>query len=94
MDVRVVDPSGLEPPIGARPVSARLTSLEGTRVAVLSNGKPNAGHVVGTVARSLAERFGATVSLTVEKPNSSLPASDEVLARLQAVDAALVGVGD
>jgi hypothetical protein len=93
MDVRVVDPSGLEPPSGA-PVSARLISLAGARIAVLSNGKPNAGHVVGTVARSLTERFGAIVSLTVEKPNSSLPVSDEVLARLQDADAALVGVGD
>lgn len=94
MNIRIADPSGSEPPTSSQPVSARLTSLAGARIAVLSNGKPNADHVVGTLGRSLAERLGATVPVMAEKPNSSVPVTDEVLDRFRNFDAAIVGVGD
>jgi hypothetical protein len=94
MDVRIVDPSGAEPPTRSRAVSARLSSLAGARVAVLSNGKPNAAHVVGTLAAGLAERLGATATVTAEKPNSSVSVTDEVLEEFRNFDAAIVGVGD
>lgn len=94
MDVRIVDPSGSEPPTRTQAVSARPTSLAGARIAVLSNGKPNAGHVVRALGRALAERLGAAVPATAEKPNSSVSVTDEVLAGFPNFDAAVVGVGD
>ena len=94
MDVRIVDPSGSEPPTRTQAVSARPASLAGARIAVLSNGKPNAGHVVGSLGRALAERLGATVPALAEKPNSSVSVTDEVLAEFRNFDAAIVGVGD
>jgi hypothetical protein len=94
MDVRIVDPSGSEPPTSARSFSARLTSLSGARIAVLSNGKPNADHVVGTLGRSLAARLGAAVPVMAEKRNSSVPVTHDVLDRFRNFDAAIVGVGD
>ena len=94
MHASIVDPSGSEPPTRTQAVSARPTSLAGARLAVLSNGKPNAGHVVGTLARALAVRFGATVPGLAEKPNSSVSVTDEVLAEFRNFDAAIVGVGD
>lgn len=94
MDVRIVDPSGSEPPTTALAVSARLTSLSGARIAVLSNGKPNADHVVGTFGRALAERLGAAAPVMAEKPNSSVPVTEEVLDQFRNFDAAIVGVGD
>ena len=94
MDVRIVDPSGSEPPTRTEALTARPSSLAGARIAVLSNGKPSAGHVVGTLGRALAERLGATVPGLAEKPNSSVSVTDEVLAGFRNFDAAIVGVGD
>jgi hypothetical protein len=94
MDVRIVDPSGSEPPTNAQRVSARATSLAGARIAVLSNGKPNADHVVGSLGRALAERFGAAPPVMADKPNSSVPVTDEVIEQFTNFDAAIVGVGD
>jgi hypothetical protein len=94
MDARIVDPSGSEPPTSSQAVSARLASLTGARIAMLSNGKPNADHVVGTLGRSLTERLGAAVPVLAEKPNSSVPVAEEVLDRFRNFDAAIVGVGD
>ena len=94
MDARIVDPSGSEPPTSTQPVSGRLASLTGARIALLSNGKPNADHVVGTFGRSLAERLGAADPVLAAKPNSSVPVTEEVLDRFRNFDAAIVGVGD
>jgi hypothetical protein len=94
MDVRIVDPSGSEPPTRTHAVSARPASLAGARIAVLSNGKPNAGYVVGTLGRSLAERLGTAAPAMAEKPNSSVAVSDQVLDEFRNFDAAIVGVGD
>lgn len=94
MHVRIVDPSGSQPPTRSQPVSARPSSLAGARIAVLSNGKPNALHVVGTLGGLLAERLGAAVPTTAEKPNSSVSVTDEVLEEFRNFDAAIVGVGD
>jgi hypothetical protein len=94
MDVRIVDPAGSEPPTRTQAVAARPTSLAGARIAVLSNGKPNAGYVVATLGRSLAERLGAAAPAMAEKPNSSVTVTGEVLDEFRNFDAAIVGVGD
>jgi len=94
MAVRIIDPSGSEPPTERRATAARPTSLAGARIAVLNNGKPNAEHVVGRLGAHLAERFDAQQPVAVEKPNSSRPFEAQVLDRFRNFDAAIVGVGD
>lgn len=94
MDVRIVDASGSEPPTRTHAVSARPAFLTGARIAVLSNGKPNASHVVETLGRHLTERVGAADPVMAEKPNSSVSVTDEVLDSFRNFDAAIVGVGD
>jgi len=94
MVVRIVDPSGSEPPTQRLTTSPRPASLAGARIAVFDNGKPNASHIVGTLGRHLAERFGAEQPVAAEKPNSSHPFQAEVLDQFRNFDAAIVGVGD
>jgi hypothetical protein len=94
MDVRIIDPTGSEPRTQRLTTSPRPATLAGARLAVLSNGKPNAAHVVNQLGRHLAERFGATEPVAAEKPNSSRPFETEALDRFRNFDAAIVGVGD
>jgi hypothetical protein len=94
MDIRIVDPSGSEPPTQRLTTSPRLASLKGARIAVLNNGKPNAAHVVGQLGRYLACRYGAQEPVGAEKPNSSRPFAAEVLDEFRNFDAAIVGIGD
>ncbi|TFV64749.1 hypothetical protein E4P41_00470 [Geodermatophilus sp. DF01-2] len=94
MVVRIVDPSGSEPPTQRLDTTPRPASLAGARIAVLNNGKPNAEHVVRRLAGHLAERFGTQEPEGAEKPNSSRPFEAEVLDRFRNFDAAVVGVGD
>lgn len=91
--MRIIDPTGSEPPT-ARLVPAPRAGLRGARIGVLDNGKPNAAHVVSTVARHLVERFGALPPVASGKPNSSQPAEPVLLDRFRDFDAAIVGVGD
>jgi hypothetical protein len=94
MVVRIVDPSGSEPPTQRLTTSVRPASLAGARIAVLNNGKPNAAHVVGRLGAHLIERFGAEEIVEAEKPNSSRAFEADVLDRFRNFDAAIVGVGD
>lgn len=94
MGIRIVDPSGSEPPTQRLDTTPRPGSLTGARIAVLNNGKPNAEHVVTRLAGHLAERFGTQAPVGAEKPNSSRPFESDVLDRFRNFDAAIVGVGD
>lgn len=68
--------------------------LNGRRIGILDNTKPNAGVLLGRLAQRLAERTGATVSL-VETKNAAMAAPDDVIERLsKEVDLVLTGSAD
>lgn len=92
--VRIIDPTGSEPPTQGLMASPRPVALAERRIGVLDNGKPNAAYVIGELGRHLARRFGAQEPVSAGKPNSSHPCSDEVLDGFRNFDAAIVGVGD
>ena len=82
--------------IGDEPVTLAPAPavLAGCRIGVLDNTKPNAGLLLGRIARRLAERAGAEVTL-VETKNAALAAPDDVVARLEKeVDVVLTGSAD
>jgi len=56
--------------------------LAGARIGVLDNGKPNAGLLMMTVARQLAERAGTGEPVQLVK-NAAHPAPEEVLEQLR-----------
>jgi hypothetical protein len=77
------------------------TSLAGKRIAVLDNGKPNAGVVMQRAAETLAARTGATVSLVTKKgpqglsANAAIPCAEDIFERLLAeADVVITGAAD
>ncbi len=75
--------------------------LAGKRIAVLDNGKPNAGVVMTRAAETLAARAGAEVSLVTKKgpqglsANAAVPMARDVLERLLAEsDLVITGAAD
>ncbi len=77
------------------------SSLAGLRIAVLDNGKPNAGVVMERAAETLAKRVGARVTLVIKKgprgesANAAIPCAPDVFERVIAeADLVLTGAAD
>jgi len=68
--------------------------LAGARIGVLDNGKPNAGLLMMTVAKQLAERAGTGAPVQLVK-NAAHRAPEEVLDQLRReVDLVVTGSAD
>jgi hypothetical protein len=82
-------------------LAASPVSLAGLRIAVLDNGKPNAGVVMRRAAETLAARTGAEVSLVTKKgpqglsANAAIPVAPDIFERLLAeADVVITGAAD
>jgi hypothetical protein len=86
---------GVEDAIAARPALAqRLASVQGKRIALLDNGKVNAGAILMAVAKRL-QALGAGEVRAWKKQHASRPGDKEIpLIRHWGPDLALVGLGD
>lgn len=91
--MELLDPSHEERAVGGEP-APRLTSLAGTTVGVISNGKENTVPFFDEVERILVERHGVAEVVRRVKANYSAPAEDELMAEAMGWDAVLSGVGD
>lgn len=92
--MRIVNPSG-SAASGQNVIAAlRAAKLAGGSVAILDNGKPNAGYVVRRLGEHLSRHYATQVPVAVGKALASRPAPDEVLDGFRGFDAAVVGVGD
>ena len=67
-------------PTDLKPLAARRPSLDGARLGLLDNSKPNADVLLEHVAWLLARRVGARSVRTWRKPGASHPATmlDEI----------------
>ncbi len=93
MTVRLVSPEG-RVHVPRAPLAAPVPDLAGKRIAVLDNGKPNAALVMTEIARRIAERTAAEISLVVAKGTAATPAEPEILQQLEAADLVLTGSAD
>ncbi|HMF03392.1 MAG TPA: hypothetical protein VKH17_01155 [Acidimicrobiia bacterium] len=76
-------------------LAALPAALAGTRVAVLENGKPNAGLLLSTVADGLANRTGMRMGPVLGKRSAAEPADAAVLDNLRrSAEVVLTGSGD
>jgi hypothetical protein len=87
------------PPISE--LAAAPPSLQGLRIAVLDNGKPNAAFVLAYAAQQLAAQTGAQVSLVTKKgpfgmsANAAIPMARDIFDRLlEESDVVLTGLAD
>jgi hypothetical protein len=92
MTIRLYDPTADPRAIDAK-LAPRLTSLAGKRIAILDNGKANAGTLMLAVAKILQDRHGAGDIVKRNKPVAGPPAP-EILEALSHCDLALVGSAD
>jgi hypothetical protein len=98
--VRLYRPDS-EPGLAATTRAASPDTLAGLRVAVLDNGKPNAGVVMTRLAETLATRTGADVALVTKKgprgesANAAVPMARDVFDRLvDEADLVVTGAAD
>jgi len=76
-------------------LAASPAALEGKRVAVLVNGKPNAGLLLSAVAEDLANKAGMRLGPVLGKRSAAEPADAEVLDNLRrTAEVVLTGSGD
>lgn len=93
MPVRMLRPDGAiaHPP---HQLSPGRSVLEGARIGVLDNCKPNAGLLMTTVAEQLATRAGGPPPLVLYK-NAARPAPEEHIEQLaKEVDLVITGSAD
>jgi len=93
LTVEILDPTYEEdhPDFATAP---RLSSLAGTTVGIISNGKQGTGRFFDAVAEHLqAHHQVATVERLV-KPNYSAPAGDEIMDATKHWHAVISGIGD
>ncbi len=81
------DPEGFAAP-------KRLSTLEGTTIGIISNGKENTRPFFDHMERLLRDRHGVAKVIRRIKTNYSAPAQHELLAEAMGWDAVLAGVGD
>jgi hypothetical protein len=82
-------------------LAAPVRSLEGARIAVLDNGKPNAVVAMRRIGETLASQTGATLALVVKKgpggrsANAAIPCAPDIVERLHAeADVVITGAAD
>ena len=92
--MRLIDPGG-QGGSTDRTTAARLETLEGKRIGLLSNGKANAEALIRATAAHFEEKHGCTVVGFIDKLNASRPAADEHLETLSNdADFLITAVGD
>lgn len=92
--ILVLDPTA-SPHDSQSRTAPRLRTLRGRAIGFLWNSKPNGNILFEELERSLLRDHGVVSASRVSKPNSSIPATNELIAKLaSSVDAVVVGIGD
>ena len=86
--------SGLEAGAGAFVPAARLPTLNGATIAILSTGQKHAQPFFDAFARELIERHGVAKVVRLTKSNYSAPAEPALLSEADKWQALIAGVGD
>ena len=89
----VLDPTGFAPARAFR-LARKLHSLNGAKIGLLDNRKPNAEALLDQVSMRLAERHGASVVSRQAKHTPTGPASAEVLDDLEKAELVLIAMSD
>lgn len=74
--------------------AARLSSLDGATVAIISNGKKNTKPFFDALADELLETHKVADVVRITKSNYSAPVEPELLAEAEKWQAIISGIGD
>ena len=90
--ISVLSPIGINR-VESRAISGRIASLEGAKIGVLNNNKPNSEFLQDQMVKLLAERYRLDAVVKKVKPSASIPA--EGLDRFaREVEAVITAIGD
>ena len=90
--ISVLSPIGINR-VEARAISGRIGSLEGAKLGVLNNNKPNSEFLQDQMIKLLAERYRLDAVVKKVKPNASVPA-EELDQFAREVEAVITAIGD
>ena len=94
MPLELLDPTGEPTPTGFT-AAPRLTTLDGLRVGLFTNGKVNADRLLRFTGDVFAREHGCRVVVDTGKSNASRIAGPQVLERIaNDVDFLITAVGD
>ena len=90
--ITVSSPVGINR-VGAQPITPRLKSLDGVRLGILNNRKPNSLPLQERVVELLAKQYEFGGGVTKQKPNAAVGAEQlDLYAR--EVGAVITAIGD
>ena len=94
MPLELLDPTGDPTPTGFCS-APRLTSIDGLKIGLFSNGKVNADRLLRYTADVFEREAGCQIVIDSGKPNASRIAEPQVLERIaNDVDFLITAVGD
>ncbi len=93
MSIKFLDPTH-ESATGAFEPAQRLASLEGAKIAIISNGKKNTKPFFDAMEIELRNAYGVAEVARLTKSNYSAPVEPEVLKEAEKWQAIIAGVGD
>ena len=92
--ITVLDPTAEPNPVRV-PLAERPDTLEGKRLGLLNNSKPNVTLLFETLEECLRERYNLAGVVRRIKPSSGIPTETSVLDELaRECDVAVVAIGD
>ena len=79
--------------VGAQPMAARVASLNGLRVGILNNHKPNSLALQERIVEMIGARYPLAGVVTKQKPSAAIGA-EKLDVYAQEVDAVITAIGD
>lgn len=93
MTIRVLDPT-FEESLSTAATPKGLTSLTGSSIGLLDNGKAKGREFFDHLEEILRSQYGVRSVVRLKKPDASRPAPAEMIAAARECDAVISGVGD
>jgi hypothetical protein len=90
--ITVLSPLGVNR-VGSQPLASRVRSLDGVRLGILNNSKPNSLELQRRVVELLGRRHPVAGSVIKQKPSAAIGA-DGLDAYAKEVDAVVTAIGD
>lgn len=91
-DITVYSPLGINR-VAARPIAPRLTTLDGVRLGILNNSKPNSLMLQERIVERLGKHFGLA-GVVVKQKSSAAVGADDLDGYAREVGAVITAISD
>jgi len=91
-EITVCSPVGINR-VAARPIAPRLTSLDGVRLGILNNSKPNSLLLQQRIVERLGKHYGLA-GVVVKQKSSAAVGADDLAGYAREVGAVITAISD